>query len=92
MELYPWTHILFSEEAVLRWRQLMRGGKALHYGEIGLNQMTVARFLQLLDRSDFRVVTLRVIPIRPLRWLHTRLTREFTTSVVQCWLEKPAPR
>lgn len=88
-ELYPWTHVLFSEEAVLRWRQLMRGGSDLTYRQIGLNQMTVRRFTELVAQSGFRVEDFKVVPIRPLRWIHNRLTREFTTSIIQCCLEKP---
>jgi SAM-dependent methyltransferase len=90
-ELPPWTHVFFSEEAVVRWRQLMRGGNATTYAELGLNQMTVGRFVKLAKQSGFEVHFLRVAPIRPLRWFHNRLTREFTTSVVQCALRKPIP-
>jgi 2-polyprenyl-3-methyl-5-hydroxy-6-metoxy-1,4-benzoquinol methylase len=89
-ELPPWTHVFFSEESILRWRQLMRHDNALTYAEIGLNQMTVSRFVKLAKQSGFEIQFLRIVPIRPLRWLHNRLTREFTTSVVQCALRKPA--
>jgi 2-polyprenyl-3-methyl-5-hydroxy-6-metoxy-1,4-benzoquinol methylase len=89
-ELPPWTHVFCGEEAVLRWRQLMRGGNALTYAEVGLNRMTVARFVRLIRASHFEIELLRVMPIQPLRWVHNRLTREFTTSVVQCALRKPA--
>ena len=88
-ELPPWTHVFCSEEAVVRWRRLMRGGEASTYAELGLNQMTVRRFLRLLSQSGFEVEYLRVVPIRPLRLLHNRLTREFTTSVVQCIARRP---
>lgn len=82
-ELPPWTHVFFAEEAVVRWRQLMRGGTATTYKEIGLNQMTIARFEKLVKSSGLKVEMLRVIPIKPLRLVHNRLTREFTTSIVQ---------
>ena len=89
VELPPWTHVCFSEEAVVRWRQLMRGGDATTYADLGLNQMKVARFERLLAQSGFQIDSLKVVPIRPLRWLHNRFTREFTTSVVRAVLRKP---
>jgi 2-polyprenyl-3-methyl-5-hydroxy-6-metoxy-1,4-benzoquinol methylase len=82
-ELPPWTHVFFAEEAVLRWRQLMRGGTATTYSQIGLNQMTVSRFEKLAGLSGMRIESLKVVPIRPLRLIHNRWTREFTTSIVQ---------
>jgi len=87
-ELPPWTHVFFAEEAVLRWRQLMRGGTATTYSEVGLNRMTVSRFEKLAGLSGLRIELLKVVPIRPLRLIHNRLTREFTTSVVQSKLVK----
>jgi len=87
-ELPPWTHIFFAEEAVLRWRQLMRGGAATAYSEVGLNQMTVSRFEKLAALSGLRIESLKAVPIRPLRLIHNRWTREFTTSIVQCKLIK----
>jgi hypothetical protein len=82
-ELPPWSHVIFAEEAVVRWRRLMRGGTASTYKEIGLNKMTIARFEKLIGSSAFQIEMLRVVPIRPLRLVHNRLTREFTTSIVQ---------
>jgi hypothetical protein len=87
-ELPPWTHVFCAEEAVLRWRQLMRGGTATTYSEIGLNRMTVSRFEKLAGLSGLRIELLKVVPIRPLRLIHNRLTREFTTSIVQSKLVK----
>jgi 2-polyprenyl-3-methyl-5-hydroxy-6-metoxy-1,4-benzoquinol methylase len=87
-ELPPWTHVFFAEEAVLRWRQLMRGGTATTYSEVGLNQMTVSRFEKLVRLSGLKIESLKVVPIRPLRLIHNRWTREFTTSIVQSKLVK----
>jgi SAM-dependent methyltransferase len=90
IELPPWSHVWFGEEAVVRWRQLMRGGDATTYRELGLNRMTLARFECLIRASQFTIESLKIVPIRRLRWLHNRVTREFCTSVVQAELQKPA--
>jgi 2-polyprenyl-3-methyl-5-hydroxy-6-metoxy-1,4-benzoquinol methylase len=89
-ELPPWTHVFFSEAAVMGWRALMRPDGARTYADAFLNQMTIARFERLVRDSDFEMQSLRLVPIRPLRWLHNRLTREFTTSTVRAVLCKPA--
>lgn len=58
--------------------------------EGGLNQTTIAGFEKLVQTSRFRIETLETVPIRRLRPLHSRITREFTTSVVRARLVKPA--
>ena len=57
-----------------------------------MNGMTIARFERLLKDSPFMVDSLETKPIRKLRLMHNRLTREFTTSVVRCKLTKRADR
>ena len=52
--------------------------------------MTIARFEALVTRSRFIVRRLDAIPIRRKKMLGTRLTREFTTSIVRCVLERIA--
>ena len=48
--------------------------------------MTVRRFERLIEESPLRAEDLEVVPIRKLRPIANRLTREFTTSVVRCHL------
>jgi hypothetical protein len=50
--------------------------------------MTISRFEKLVNESLFVLEYLEAVPIRRLRLLHSRLTREFTTSVVWCELIK----
>jgi hypothetical protein len=45
--------------------------------------MSIKRFKQLCDESDFRIEKLECVPIRKLRMVHNRLTREFTTAMVR---------
>jgi hypothetical protein len=84
---------LFSERALIRWRSDIRNDGATRFGEVagGLNQMTIKRFEQLIGASPFRLDRLETAPIRKLKWSHSRLTREFTTSIVRAQLVKPLP-
>lgn len=83
--VFPWAHLVFTEEALLRWRGDFKADGARTFGEVagGLNQMTIARFRRLVRASDFDTVELETVPIRRLRRLHTRLTEEFTTAIVR---------
>jgi SAM-dependent methyltransferase len=88
--VFPWAHLIFSERALLRWRSTFKTDGATRFGEVagGLNQMTVARFEGIITESPLKAASLELIPIRKLRPLHNRLTREFTTSIVRCRLIK----
>jgi len=83
--VFPWAHLLFSERALIKWRNDVRSDGATRFSEVegGLNQMTIKRFERFAERSGFRIEFLNLVPIRSLRILHNRLTREWTTSVVQ---------
>ncbi len=50
--------------------------------------MTISKFEKLVKESPFVLDFLETVPIRRLRHLHNRLTRELTTSVVRCKLVK----
>lgn len=88
--VFPWAHLLFSETALIRWRARHRNDGATRFGEVegGLNQMTIARFETLVAASRFRVESFEAVPIRKLRPLHCKLTREFTTAIVRTTLRK----
>ena len=88
--VFPWAHLLFSEQALIRWRAHLRDDGAKRFSEVegGLNQMTIARFVRLVSASRFRMQTLETVPIRKLAPVHCKLTREFTTAVVRAKLAR----
>lgn len=88
--VFPWAHLLFSEKALIAWRSTFKTDGATRFCEVagGLNQMTIARFEELVAGSPFQFASFELVPIRKLRPLHNRLTREFTTAFVRCRLVK----
>lgn len=86
--IFPWSHIVFTEKAQIRWRADFKTDGATRFNEVagGLNQMTIGQFKRLVAKSDFEIEKLEPVPIRKLRWLSNPLTQEFTTSVVRCIL------
>src|SRR5262249_12349737 len=90
--VFPWAHLVFSERALLRWRSDFIADGATRFAEVrgGLTGLTVRRFERMGRVSRFETERLEVVPIRPLRFLANRLTREFTTSVVRAVLRRPA--
>ncbi len=88
--VFPWAHLLFSERALLRWRSDFKSDGATRFCEVagGLNQMTIRRFERLVAASPLRFAGMELTPIRKLKPLHNRLTREFATALVRCRLVK----
>lgn len=88
--VFPWAHIVLSEDELLRWRSQFKSDGARRFSEVegGLNQMTIRRFEEIVKRSQFVVEELDLIPIRRFSALHNRITREFLTAVVRCRLRK----
>jgi SAM-dependent methyltransferase len=88
--VFPWAHLLFSEKALISWRSTFKTDGAKRFSEVagGLNQMTIAKFEELIDDSPLKFASLELVPIEPIRHFHNRLTREFTTAIVRCHLVK----
>lgn len=89
--VFPWAHLIFTEAALIRWRSDFKTDGARRFHEVagGLNQMTIARFEALIRDSNLVIREFEAVPIRPLRAIANRLTREFTTSIVRCKLVLP---
>ncbi|GAC1400820.1 MAG: hypothetical protein NVSMB56_15930 [Pyrinomonadaceae bacterium] len=86
--VFPWAHLFFTEKALIRWRSDFKTDGATRFREVagGLNQMTIRRFERIVEASSFKFAELECVPIRKLRPLHNKLTREFTTAIVRCKL------
>jgi SAM-dependent methyltransferase len=86
--VFPWAHLIFTEEALIRWRSDFKADGAQVFRGVtgGLNQMTIARFEQIVESSPFRFSDFEIVPIRNLKVFSNRLTREFTTAIVRCKL------
>jgi SAM-dependent methyltransferase len=86
--IFPWSHLIFTEKALIRWRSDFKSDGARRFGEVagGLNQMTIRRFQRLVQESPFEMGSFETVPIRKARVLHNRITREFLTAIVRCRL------
>lgn len=91
--VFPWAHLLFSEKALMRWRSDYRSDGATRFHEVegGLNRMTIRRFERIVAQSPFELADCEIVPIRKLKRLSNRLTREFTTAIVRCKLIPRSP-
>lgn len=85
---FPWAHLLFTERSLIRWRSDFKTDGATCFREVegGLNQLTIKRFHSIVAESDFKVAHFEPVPIRQLKPIANRLTREFTTAIVRCKL------
>jgi SAM-dependent methyltransferase len=84
--VFPYAHLLFSDFALVRWRSLYYSDGAQTIAQSGLNRITIRGFEKLVAKSPFKFAAFETVPIRRLRPLANRLTREFTTSIVRCKL------
>jgi 2-polyprenyl-3-methyl-5-hydroxy-6-metoxy-1,4-benzoquinol methylase len=88
--VFPWAHLIFGEKALIRWRSTFKTDGATRFSEVagGLNQLTIEKFEKLIADSPLKFASLELVPIKKLRRLHNRFTREFTTAIVRCRLVK----
>lgn len=86
--VFPWAHLVFTENALIQWRSEFKSDGATRFHEVagGLNQMTVKRFRRLVEESAFLADFIEPVPIRRLQRLHRRATEEFTTAIVRARL------
>jgi hypothetical protein len=86
--IFPWSHLLFTERALIRWRSDFSHDGATRFGEVegGLNGMTVRRFGRIVAESGYAVEHFEAVPIRKLRFLAAGPTREFLTAIIRCRL------
>jgi 2-polyprenyl-3-methyl-5-hydroxy-6-metoxy-1,4-benzoquinol methylase len=85
--VFPWAHLVFTEQALLRWRKSFRPRQqAARITDCGLNKITVRRFERTVAESPFRFAAFEARPIRGIRVFTLPVLREFGTSVVRCTL------
>jgi hypothetical protein len=82
--------LILTEKALMQWRSRYKTDGARRFEEVagGLNQMSLRKFERVVRDSPFRLETYEPVPIRAVRPLHCRLTREFFTAVVRGTLVK----
>jgi len=88
--IFPWAHLMFSEDALIAWRSDFKtdGATKFHETAGGLNRMTIGRFESMAAESAFEVETIEAVPIRKLKGVHCKWTREWTTAIVRARLQK----
>jgi SAM-dependent methyltransferase len=88
--IFPWAHLMFSEDALIAWRSDFKtdGATKFHETAGGLNRMTIDRFERMAAESAFKVETIEAVPIRKLKQVHCKWTREWTTAIVRARLQK----
>lgn len=86
--IFPWSHLVFTERALIRWRSDFSYDGATRFAEVegGLNGMTVRRFGRIVAESGYTVEHFEAVPIRKLRFLAAGPTREFLTAIIRCRL------
>lgn len=86
--VFPWSHLLFSEQAQMRWRADFKQDGARRFAEVegGLNQLTIRGFERQVAASGLQVDWMETVPIRNMALLKHRWLREFGTSIVRCRL------
>ena len=86
--VFPWSHLIFTENSQIRWRSDFRSDGATCFSEVdgGLNQLTIKQFERFVADSPLQVEWLDTLPIRGLKFFKARLFREFFSSIVQCKL------
>lgn len=86
--IFPWAHLVFSESVLMRWYREGTGRPAYNFDEVagGLNKLSVKRFRRIVAQSEFEFESIEPVPIRKLKFLSNKWTREFTTAVVKCKL------
>lgn len=86
--VFPWSHLIFSEGAQIRWRSDFKTDGATRFNEVagGLNQLTIAHFKRLVEQSQFRFEWLETVPIKGIRLLKAPVLQEIGSSIVRCKL------
>ncbi len=86
--IFPWSHLIFSENSQIKWRSHFKTDGATTFSEVegGLNQLTISRFERYVADSPFRLEWLETIPIKGISLFKANFLREIGSSIVRCKL------
>ncbi len=89
--MFPWAHLIFTEKALVRWRNQFYKDGATKFHEVagGLNTLPIAEFEKMFKKSGFLIEDLNCKPIKGQKWLQKIVGRELMTSMVLVRLKKP---
>jgi len=87
--VFPWSHLIFTENAQIMWRSDFKTDGATKFSEVagGLNQITIAKFENIVATSPFEIEWLEPVPIRGISIFRNKLLRELGSSIVRCKLK-----
>ncbi len=86
--VFPWSHLIFTENAQIRWRWDFKTDGATKFSEVegGLNLLTISKFEQIIADSPFDFEWMKIVPIKGIALFKTKLLREIGASIVRCKL------
>lgn len=87
--VFPWSHLIFTENAQIKWRSDFKTDGATKFSEVsgGLNQLTISRFESIVDKSPFNIDWMETVPIKGISFFKKKIFREIGTSIVRCKLK-----
>lgn len=86
--VFPWSHLIFTETAQIKWRTDFKSDGATKFSEVagGLNQITILKFEQFVASSPFMFEWIETVPIKGVALFRHKWFREIGTSIVRCKL------
>ena len=87
----PWVHLVFSEKTVMDVRRVFRPGTERTYREVGLAQMSLAKFERIIRESGLSVQYCRYDCVHRMNWLSRTPLRELFVNRVSCILMCDSP-
>jgi len=82
----PWVNVFFSEKTILSVRNLFRPDHFHSYRDVGLAEMTLAKFERIIREAGMDVEYLSYDCIHGMNWLAKTPLREFFVNRVNCIL------
>jgi len=86
--IFPWSHLLFTENAQISWRSDFKSDGATKFSEVqgGLNQLSISKFEKIVRESPFKFDWIETVPIKGIKIFKYKLLREIGSSIIRCRL------